>query len=200
MSVADRLYPTDNSFGIPCLRNDMRPQAGLLLPCDGWGALSRRRRGVELWHFYTSDYRFENVWNNPDVIIRTGCTEIIEPNFSIYDTTPRAQALWQIYRKRWLGRYFQDRGVRVWADLNVSPAHSRDNILGIPQGYDAFATRATDDRAADLLFEIETARHLSGKSVPNMLVFGGGPRVAEICLQAGVIHVKQCRTERRKRP
>jgi len=38
----------------------------------------------------------------------------------LFDTTPVAYGLHQIYKKRWISRYWQECGVKVWADLNVA--------------------------------------------------------------------------------
>lgn len=185
----DRIYPSDNIYGIPTLRLDKQPQCGLLLPIDGWGHKNRRRRGVNTWHFYTDDYRFENVWHHPDVILKTLCKDVIEPNFSIFDTTPLAQGLYQIYKKRWVSRYFQEHGLNVYVDLNVPQAYRQYNLLRVPQGYNAFATRGCANKTDDLIAEIQVARDISGYDIPNMIVYGGGEAVRDICLQSSVLYV-----------
>lgn len=195
--VDDRIYPSGNKYGIPDLRHDRQPQSGLLLPFDGWGHANRRKIGVETWHFYTDDYRFENVWKRPEVILHTLCKCVIEPNFSIFDITPLAQALYQIYRKRWLARYFQEKGIDVYADLNVPRGFQEYNLLGIPNGYNAFATRGCANNIKDLEDEIRIARTISGFDIPNMIVYGGGEKTRDVCLQAGILYVNDHLTERR---
>lgn len=39
--------------------------------------------------------------------------------------------------------------------------------------------------------EIGIARQLSGLDKPNMIVYGGGDRIREICLQNSVLYVEQ---------
>lgn len=189
----DRIYSSDNGFGIPVLRRDRQPAVGLLLPFDGWGRANRRKRGVGTWHFYTDDYRFENVWLRPDVILNTLCKDIVEPNFSIFDTTPLAQGLYQIYRKRWLSRYFQERGLNVYVDLNVPIVYRKYNLLGVPQGYNAFGTRGCANNLESLIDEIQIAKDISGLGVPNMIVYGGGEKARDICLQASILYVNHYR-------
>ena len=89
-------------------------------------------------------------------------------NFSLFDTTPLAQGLDLIYKKRWLARYFQECGINVYADLNVSSKFYEVNRLGIPIGYNAFATRGTRGHLAELEAELMIAREISGQSIPNL--------------------------------
>ncbi|MBQ6069995.1 MAG: DUF4417 domain-containing protein [Bacteroidales bacterium] len=195
----DRLYPSDNAFEIPSLLTDRQPDTGLLLPCGGWGQERRDKKNVMTWHFYVDDYRFENIWLNPDTLISTHCREAVEPNFSVYDTTPVSFGLQQIYKKRWIARYWQERGLRIYADLNVSAKFYDYNRLGIPEGYNAFATRGYTDRLEYLKMEIDIARHISGCDHPNMIVYGGGEAVHDICLQTSIIYLPEFKPNIRRK-
>lgn len=194
----DRIYPTDNEYEIPCLRLDRQPKSGLLLPFAGWGSDTRVRKTVATYQFYVDDYRFSAIWKHPQRVLSGGCRELIEPNFSLYDTTPIAYGLQLIYMKRWIARFWQECGARVYADLNVSRKFAKFNRLGIPEGYNAFATRGYADREEYLREEIKIAKEISGKDVPNMIVYGGGENIRQICLQAKVIYVEQFMTNRRE--
>ena len=68
--------------------------------------------------------------------------------------------------------------------------------MGIPDGYNAFATRGYADREEYLKMEIQTAREISGLDKPNMIVYGGGERIREICLQNNVLYVEQFMTNK----
>lgn len=99
--------------------------------------------------------------------------------------------------KRWIARFWQESGAVVYADLNVARKFVAYNRLGIPDGYNAFATRGYAGREVYLLEEINLAKEISGKEVPNMIVYGGGDEIRQICLQANVIYVEQFMTNRR---
>ena len=71
-------------------------------------------------HFYVDDYRFDAIWKDPAKVLKSGVKALVEPNCSLYDTTPIAYGLHQIYKKRWIARYFQECGILIYADLNVS--------------------------------------------------------------------------------
>lgn len=181
------------------LRLDRMPVNGLLLPFGGWGTTSRLRTGVGTYHFYVDDYRFENVWKHPQRIVDSLCREAVEPNFSLYQTTPMAFGMYQLYRKRWIARWLQEHGLRIWVDLNVSPKFAELNLLGIPHGYNAFATRGHINRPESILDELAIARAVSGKDQPNMIVYGGGKEVRALCLENHLVYLEPFMDEQRKR-
>lgn len=191
LMVSDVIYPTDNAFDIPVLRMDCQPSSGVEVPFAAWGADSRLRKDVKTYCFYVDDYRFEAIWKDPSKVVMSGCNAIVEPNLSLYDTTPIAYGLQQIYKKRWIARYFQECGIDVYADLNVASKFREYNRMGIPKGYNAFATRGYGDRIEYLKQEIDIAREISGKEIPNMIVYGGGAKIKEICAEYQIIYVEQ---------
>lgn len=188
--VADVLFASNNAYDIPTL--DIKKQAGVLeLPFAAYGADSRLRADIASYHFYVDDYRFEAIWKDPRKLLQSGCRQIVEPNLSLYDTTPIAYGLNAIYRKRWIARWLQERGILVFADLNVSSKFYTYNVMGIPQGWNAFATRGYSDRLDRLETEIAQAQRISERNVPNMIIYGGGNRAHEIAAQYGLIYVEQ---------
>lgn len=191
LMVSDVIYPTDNAFDIPVLSMDCQPSSGVEVPFAAWGADSRLRKDVKTYCFYVDDYRFEAIWKDPSKVVMSGCNAIVEPNLSLYDTTPIAYGLQQIYKKRWIARYFQECGIDVYADLNVASKFREYNRMGIPKGYNAFATRGYGDRIEYLKQEIDIAREISGKEIPNMIVYGGGAKIKEICAEYQIIYVEQ---------
>lgn len=186
----DCLYESNNEFEIPNLL--LEKQAGkLLLPFAPWGADSRLRKDVTTYHFYVDDYRFEAIWKDPVKVLTSGVKALVEPNLSVYDTTPIAYGLQQIYKKRWISRYFQECGILVYADLNVSVKFREYNKLGIPKGYNAFFTRGYADRVEYLKIELEVAREISGLQTPNLLVYGGGDEIRRFCVENSLVYIEQ---------
>ena len=176
-----------------------QPTAGLQLPFSGWGADTRAKKGIATYHFYVEDYRFNRIWKNPLSVLDSGCTEFVEPNLSLFDTTPVAYGLQMIYMKRWISRFWQECGMKVYADLNVAKKFYDYNRMGIPEGYNAFATRGYAEREEYLKMEMAIAREISGMDKPNMIVYGGGEKIRELCLQHNAIYVEQFMTNRRKK-
>lgn len=189
--LGDRIYSSNNIYDIPTLDINLQPTEGLLIPFAAWGTDSRLTIGIATYCFYVDDYRFEAIWKNPNKVLASGCVHLVEPNLSLFDTTPVAFGLFQIYRKRWIARYWQSVGMKVYADLNVSAKFYEYNKLGIPKGYNAFATRGYADRLEYLEREIQIAKEISGLDKPNMIVYGGGDKIKAVCDKYCLIYVPQ---------
>lgn len=184
----DVLYESDNVFEIPNLL--LEEQAGKLeLPLSPWGANSRLRKDVTTYHFYVDDYRFEALFKDPIKILTSGCKAVVEPNCSCHDQTPIAWGIQLIYKKRWLSRYFQECGIKVYADLNVSHKFIEYNKMGIPKGYNAFFTRGMDGWMESLKSDLQVAQEISGLEKPNLIVYGGGDEIKEFCRKKGLLYV-----------
>lgn len=190
--VPDCLYPANNMYDIPTLLPDMQAKE-VALPFIPYGAEARTAKGVATYHFYVDDYRFENVWNQPNSLIKDSLIAIVEPNLSLYDTTPISYGLHLIYKKRWLARYLQGKGVLVYADLNVSPKFAGYNILGLPDGWNAFFTRGYAQRVEYLESEYAIAQKVSGQQAPNFIVYAGGQLVKKWCAEHNVLYIEQMR-------
>ena len=188
--VEDCIYPSNNLYDIPTLLLE-KQALNIIVPMAPWGADSRLRRDVATYHFYVDDYRFEALFKDPVKLLTSGCKQIVEPNLSLYDTTPLAYGLHLIYKKRWLSRYLQECNIKVYADLNVSKKFYEFNQMGIPEGYNAFSTRGYSDRLEYLKMEIEIARKISGVNTPNLIVYGGGAKVKEVCVKNNLLYVEQ---------
>ena len=198
LMLTDCIYESSNEFEIPNLLLDK--QAGKLeLPFAPWGAESRLRKDVSTYHFYVDDYRFEAIWRDPAKVLTSGVKALVEPNCSLFDTMPIAYGLHQIYKKRWISRYFQECGILVYVDLNVSVKFKDYNKMGIPAEYNAFFTRGYADRLEYLKLELETAREISGLQTPNLLVYGGGEKVRKFCIENSLVYVEQFMVNRNEK-
>lgn len=191
VEASDTLFPTDNDWGVPVL--DLKLQArGLDLPCERWGRGSRHNGKMSgTWHFYTDDYKFAALWAAPTPIVYSGCHNIIEPNVSTNAAMPRAVALWGIYRKRWIARWAQSYGIGVFVDLNVDPAFADLNLLGVPRGWQAWATRGYDAMIDALDADYQIARMRAETDDIVFVVVGGGRETHAHCMACGWVHVPQ---------
>lgn len=66
-------------------------------------------------HFFIDDYRFEVMWNNPELRIAklNKCKGVLSPQFSTYYTMPQQLQIYNTFRSRWCGAYFQSKGLKV---------------------------------------------------------------------------------------
>lgn len=182
--VPDAIWATDNEWGIPLL--DINLQATSLdLPFVAWGTTSRKARMSGTWHFYTEDYRYNKLWTDPSDVINSKCVNIVEPNYSIYNQMPPAVALWAIYRKRWIARWAQSYGIKIFADLNAAEHAYKINLLGIPKGWKAWCTRGYSERVSSTEKEYQIAVDHAGTTSILFVVYGGGKVVKELCQSRG---------------
>lgn len=184
--VPDALFATDNEWGVPLL--DVRMQGtAVVAPVQPWGqgAGARSRTNPGMWHFYTEDYRFQALWDDPSPIVTSGCGAVVEPNFSAYIEMAPAIVLYRTYQKRWLARFWQSMGIRVFVDLNVAENHADVNLLGVPKGWKAWATRGYTERLDATVREYERAVAHAGTEDILFFVYGGGKAVKQLCQERG---------------
>ena len=79
-------------------------------------------------HFCIDDYQFERVWRKPDAYLellrKFDCVAC--PDFSVYTNMPYPMKLWNIYRSRMLGHYWQQNGLAVVPNVTFSDESSYD--------------------------------------------------------------------------
>ncbi len=181
------LLPSDNVWDVPSLRLDR--QGVITTPVVAWGSVSRRVHMPGTWVFYVDDYRFGSLLRDPLQLVGTGCTGAAELNVTLYDLTPRVEALNATYQKRRAARLWQDAGLSVFVDVNVPERFYDVAMLGVPVGWTSFATRGYALRPDDLRTEHRLASGWAGPGL-TLLVYGGGQRIEALCRElTGCVYV-----------
>lgn len=197
--VPDAIFPS-TEFGIPLLREDL-PADFVDAPVRGWGSVTRLSRMRGTWHFYVDDIKFKTLWEDPSKVLVSQAVSAVEVNYTINDQMPFAVAIYRIYQKRWISRYLQERGMRIFVDLNVPAEYEQTNLLGVPTGWPSYATAATDSRLEDLERQYNLAAINSGLSQGlKFLVYGGGKKVKAFCESHDCVHIGDARNEARTQP
>ena len=191
MNAPDAIFAHTNGTEIPILTP--RHQAEFAdLPVRAWNTISRKKRFSGTWHFYLDDYKFDALWRHPERVAETSAINLVETNFTITEQTPYPVAMYRLYQKRWLSRYWQEKGFGIFVDLFVPPFYAEANLFGVPQGWAAYATKASDYYIDDLLERGEIAKNHSF-GYYQLLVIGGGEKVAKACEKHHWIHVRDVR-------
>ena len=133
----------------------------------------------------------QSLWYHPEQIPNVGCQVAIEPNFSIRPRMPIVVALYEIFRKRWLARYWQSQGVKIIVDVNVAPNYAGINLLGVPRGWKFYATRAHKGMHHWLEKEYQLCCAHAEDEI-TFLVYGGQTRgeVHRMCQQKGWLWIE----------
>lgn len=173
--IPDTLFPTDNDAEIPTLRLDMQAE-DITNPFLCWGEQKRTTNllGLGSLHFYCDDYRYTALYDHLEQILKANPRNIVEPNYSLFSDMPIAFGMQRIYKKRWIARAMQERGIRILVDLNVNQKYYKLNMLGVPIGWRAFATRGYSERLANLEYEYAIASNWSKGEEPLFVIYGGG--------------------------
>lgn len=183
-------FESDNEWGIPTLDLNFQCTKEHAI-IERWGRLSRHNtRMPGMWHFYTDDYKFSALWKDPDVIVRTGCVASIEPNYTTTFSHPKAEVLYNIWRKRWLARYWQSKGISTVVDLNVEIPFWDLNFMGVPKGWSSYATRWYAN-FNDVELQYKRAQKHAEREDITFFVFATKVKdVEETCKEKGWINVK----------
>lgn len=190
--IPDTLFASSNDWEIPDLDISMQAQE-CCLPVWKWGEQPRGGdlKGNGTIHFFTDDYKFQTLYEHPEKLANVHPRNIVEPNFSLYLDMAPAFGLQAIYKKRVIARMMQDRGIRVFVDLNVAQKFIKLNLIGVPRGWRSFATRGYSDNVGALELEYriaEASASLAGRK-PLFVVYGGGKPCQDFCKEVGAIYV-----------
>jgi hypothetical protein len=139
-----------------------------------------KARGMVLG-FYVDDSRLACLWSRPahyaDLFLTHGIRAVTEPDFSLWSDAPLVEQLWNTYRTRWLGRYWQDHGIAVLPSLSWAAERSFEFCFsGIPMGAPIVAVECRTpggcdaDRRAFLAGLSEGVKQTKPQSV---LIYGG---------------------------
>lgn len=132
----DTLYATDlteDFWQMPVIENDGFIPENLI----GFNyAKSSKEKGTGI-HFFIDDYQFERVWNDPDkyidILAEYEC--ILSPDFSLYMDMPMPMKIWNIYRSRFIGAFYQAHGIKVIPTISWAEKETFDFCFaGIPEG------------------------------------------------------------------
>jgi hypothetical protein len=147
---ARELFPSDNPLGIPTLRHTA------LSKLPRWLVPYRTRiRSVDglddgAVHFFLDDYRFETVWARPFKALEAlrPYPTLLTPDFSLYADWPQTVQIWNVYRSRWCGAFWQAQGFTVIPTVSWSNPDSFDFcFLGLePCGLVAVSSLGIDFR------------------------------------------------------
>ena len=124
---------TNDFWQMPIIKNNGYIPTGLI----GFNyAKTSKDKGVGV-HFYVDDYQFERVWNYPekylDVLMEYDC--ILSPDFSLYLDMPMPMKIWNVYRSRQIGAFYQSKGIKVIPTISwAEPETFQFCFQGIPQG------------------------------------------------------------------
>lgn len=129
------IFSSSNKYGIP----DLLPCLEIPEELIPYGTQVRRSYAQtkgKCVHFYLDDYQFESMWTRPyktlQPMINIGTA--LSPDFSLFLGYPRALQIYNVYRNRWLGRFWQSHDVEVIPTISWGEPETYDFcFLGVPK-------------------------------------------------------------------
>ena len=116
-------YTTYGSFDFPLIQKQDVVLADLKLIRFSSIVKDEKKDFDATVHFFEDDDRFDETWKNHESYIGeiAQYRQTLTPNFSVYVNMPRALQIFNTFRSRWLGAYWQDSGLTViptitWGD------------------------------------------------------------------------------------
>lgn len=116
LDIVDFNSSSNNFWQMPIIKNDNFIPSNLI----GFNYAKTSKNKNTGIHFYLDDYQFERLWKKPEdyvqVLQKYEC--ILTPDFSLYNEMPMPMKIWNIYRSRQLGQYYQQQGIKVIATIS----------------------------------------------------------------------------------
>ena len=107
------------------------------IPLEGFNFALKERHPENIGvHFFLHDYQFERVWKYPDryIDVLKKFAFVLSPDFSPYADMPKALKVYNVYRNRWCGRFWQEYGIKVIPTVTWSSQDTLEYCMdGIPK-------------------------------------------------------------------
>lgn len=134
-------------------------------------------------HFFLDDYRFETTFSSPERSLKRveAVGASLTPDFSIWRDMPRAAQIWNTYRSRWCGAYWQANGIDVIPTVSWSTPDTYDFCFdGLPVGGTiAISSVGVRTTGEDQVLFRQGVEQLLARTLPSTLLVYGQLRFCE---------------------
>ncbi|QTF81426.1 hypothetical protein SEA_TARSUSIV_2 [Mycobacterium phage TarsusIV] len=175
-------FPTSSAHGIP----DLTPTGFTPTSLAAWNMPRHREYAAATGgalHFFLDDYRFETVWSSPERLLPRvqAVGAALTPDFSLWKDMPRAAQVWNTYRSRWCGAYWQENGIEVIPTVGWGTPDTYDFCFdGLPEGGNvAISCLTLRSKAEDRELFTHGVRELVWRVQPKTLLVYGRLRFCE---------------------
>lgn len=169
------LFESENVYGIPSMRREDHIPTDLIMYGTDVRRSYAKTKGKTV-HFFLDDYKFEPLWNRPfktlQPIINIGSA--LSPDFSLFRDYPKALQIYNTYRNRWLGRYWQEHDVKVIPTIAWSDEESFDFCFcGVPKNNPvAIGTVGVNNKESRYIFEKGYNKMCEVLEPSHLIVYG----------------------------
>lgn len=174
------LYPSDSAYGIPTLLRDVGEAPKDLV---SWKNVTKPKKEDldKCVHFFLDDYHFEGIWNSPKKTLsrvqKIGTA--LTPDYSVFLDMPRALQIFNVYRNRWIGRYWQENGVRVIPTVSWGNKKTYDFCFDGIEKNNPVAVSTVGILKADYSFFIEGFEAMIDRLDPSYIMMYGEKTIVD---------------------
>ena len=133
MDIVSLYMNTNDFWQMPIISNDHYIPENLI----GFNEAMTSKDKKAAVHFFLDDYQFERVWKTPRRYIEVfkRYTGVCSPDYSLYLDMPTALQIYNTYRSRLIGQYYQSQGLNVIPTISWADKDSFEFCFkGIPKG------------------------------------------------------------------
>jgi hypothetical protein len=137
---------------------------------------------------HTHDLELETIWQNVAAVTKRFLNKrfmaLMAPEFSVSVMFPMAERIWQTFRNRWVGRYWQEAGFKVIPTVSHLGVEGDENFLyaGIPVGCPCVSTQVQahgeEDHKDDFEYMLKVYRvsydAIINRVQPKQIIIYGG--------------------------
>lgn len=178
-------FPTSSHWGIPDLLPDMLgKKIPAALEVFRAGRFPPSKASGKTLCFFIDDYRFESCFSYPQRMLNglrnSNWGQVCEPDFSIWSDAPRAEQIMAVYKCRWVGRFWQENGIKVIPILTWGEEDTYDFCFdGIPYNPPLAALETQANGGKDIEGYHKGLYHCLDLIRPKTLLVYGQPKWLE---------------------
>lgn len=120
-------FDSIGKWGIPIIKKQELPIDNIMLvACSDTKANDNEENKKKGVHFFVDDYRFNGIYNNPDRSLErySQYAFLLTPDFSTYADMDLWRQLESVAKNRWVGAFWQSKGLTVIPTVSWSDARS----------------------------------------------------------------------------
>lgn len=188
-------FATTGKWGIPLVKKQgLTTENIMLVACSDTRANDNeenKKRGV---HFFVDDYRFSGIYDNPERTIErySQYAFLLTPDFSTYADMNLWRQLESVVKNRWVGAYWQSKGLTVVPTVSWSTSRSFDFCFDGIETHSIVAVSTLGCKKAKLDF-MRGYEIMLEKIQPELIICFGDPFHE---MQGNLISIDYCESRK----
>ena len=130
-------FPTDGKYDLPTIKKEEICLEKIKLMSYSNTRYDDKKNKSKTIHFFVHDYRFEHTYSNPNLALEKLSQYycLLTPDFSVYTDMPLLLQMFNTFKNRWVGAFWQKNGLKVIPTISWSDNRSFEFCFdGIEKG------------------------------------------------------------------